>query len=114
MQGQFLAESAHAMTAKPALLALGRYPRCLAVLEEKFHLLQGLGKCLIAGSLDDIATAVQVLARFDFVRIVGSAQHNDRHPPQLSVLPDPSKDCNAVDLGHTQIQKEEIVDVRLA
>ena len=93
---------------------LARRPRCLAVLQEKSHLLQGLGKCLVAGSLDDIATAVQVLARFDFVRIVGSAQYDDRHPPQLLVLPDPSKDGNPVDPGHPQIQQEEIVDVRVA
>ena len=102
------------MAAKPALLALIRRPRCLAALKERFHLLQGRGECFVPGSLDDIATAVQVLARFDFVRIVGSAQDDDRHPPQLLVLPDPSKDCNPVDLGHAEIQKEEIVDVRLA
>ena len=30
------------------------------MLKEEFHLLQGLGKCLVAGSLDDIATAVQL------------------------------------------------------
>jgi hypothetical protein len=86
----------------------------LAVLKERFYLLQGRGECFVPGSLDDIATAVQALARFDFVRIVGRAQYDDRHPPQLLVLPDPSKDCNTIDLGHTQIQKEEIVDFRLA
>ena len=92
MQGQFLAEFAHALTAKPVLLALARRPWCLAVLKERFYLLQGRGECFAPGSLDDIATAVQALARFDFVRIVGSAQYNDRHLPQLLVLPDPSKD----------------------
>ena len=102
------------MTAKLVLLALVRRPWCLAVLKERFYLLQGRGECFAPGSLDDIATAVQALARFDLVRIVGSAQDDDRHPPQLLVLPDPSKDGNPVDLRHAEIQKEEIVDVRLA
>ena len=80
------------MAAKPALLALARRPWCLAVLKERFYLLQGRAECFVPSSLDDITTAVQALARFDFVRIVGSAQYNDRHQPQLLVLPDPSKD----------------------